>query len=108
MHRQLMRAPEGTGVDHVNDNGLDNRKGNLRLANKSQNAACSRMYLVNTSGYRGVCRYKDKWMGQIIVRGQRRYLGLFTRSENAALAYDVIAEREFGEFAFQNFEGKAV
>jgi len=110
MHRVILSAPEGMGVDHVDGDGLNNRKGNLRLATKSQNAAWSGIYSNNTSGYRGVTKYRDKWMGQIIVRGKKRYLGLFERPENAALAYDVVAELEFGEFAFQNFGygGKAV
>lgn len=52
----------------------------------------------NTSGFRGVTRYHNKW----VANCADKYLGLFTTSEEAAMAYDHAAVRKFGQFAHLN------
>jgi hypothetical protein len=90
-------------TDHRNGDGLDNRRENLRLADASLNQA-NRIRLRGTSGYRGVTRHKcGRWQAAIKVRGQHRYLGLFSKPEEAAQAYDAAALAAWGEYARPNF-----
>ena len=92
------------GPDHVNRNGLDNRRINLRTANQSQNCANQGVPSNNTSGYKGVTRNRAnrKWKAQINVNGQYIYLGTFDDSAEAARAYNEAALEHFGEFAWLN------
>lgn len=94
------------GVDHVNGNGLDNRRRNLRPADQSRNMANARLLRSNnTSGFRGVTKpaSKRRWVAQIGIRGRVVHLGSFDSPETAARAYDVAAIEAFGEFARLNF-----
>lgn len=100
MHAMLMGR---TLVDHINHNGLDNRRANLRLVTKAQNAANSRNRRDSRSGLKGVSwrPHAGKWAAKI----KHQHLGYFTSAEEAALAYDAAALTEFGEFACLNFPG---
>ena len=90
-------------VDHVNGDGLDNRRANLRPANHSQNAA-NRIRLHGRTGLRGVTRHRSgRWQAAITVAGKYFYLGLHSTPEDAARAYDVAAVAAFGEYARPNF-----
>lgn len=101
MHQLLC----GKGCDHIDGDGLNNRRVNLRLATNSQNLANRRIFTVNTSGYKGVAWNKNcgKWQAQIGIEGKTHYLGLHVRVEDAAIAYDEAARKLFGEFARLNF-----
>ncbi|MFI5473137.1 HNH endonuclease [Streptomyces cacaoi] len=91
-------------VDHVNGNGLDNRRANLRAATASQNQANQRMRRDNRSGFRGVQHAPgDRWRALLIAKGQRISLGYYDAREDAARAYDAAAIDHFGEFARTNF-----
>jgi AP2 domain/HNH endonuclease len=102
MHKML--APEWPLVDHINHDGLDNRRENLRPASRAQNARNARPH-GRTSLYKGVCWYKAgrQWEARIRHDGQRIYLGRFADETAAALAYDAAARRLFGEYAYLNF-----
>lgn len=92
--------------DHVNGDGLDNRRVNLREATKSQNGANRRKSVPGTaSRFKGVSRHADgrQWRAQIGVNGEKVYLGLYLSEEAAARAYDDKARAAFGEFAALNF-----
>ena len=104
MHRQLIKAPEGYVIDHINGNGLDNRRANLRLATVAQNAWNSRKRNPH-SGYKGVCFASDKglWRAAIVCHGRRIHLGYFKDKITAAKAYDSAAIKYYGEFAKPNF-----
>jgi len=101
MHRVLLNAPPGVMVDHLNNNGLDNRRSNIRLATNSQNQANRCTLSQNTSGYKGVCWNKDsqQWQAGIKCNGRSTHLGLFASLEEAAAAYDRAAIAAFGEYA---------
>lgn len=87
-------------VDHVNGDGLDNRRANLRRATDQQNSWNRGMRSDNTSGYKGAKRHTGgRW--QATISG--RYLGLFPTAEDAARAYDAAALDQFGEYARLNF-----
>jgi hypothetical protein len=93
------------GVDHVDGNGLNNRRSNLRPATKSQNGANARKNPGKTSRYKGVFwdRQRSAWQAKIMVNRQQINLGRFANEEDAALAYDLAAREAFGEFALANF-----
>jgi hypothetical protein len=106
MHREIMEAPDGIEADHRNRCGTDNRRCNLRVANRSQNAMNRGRRSDNTSGYRGVSWSKrGHWVASICIRGRQKWLGSFATAEDAARAYDSAAGNEFGEFANLNFSG---
>lgn len=92
-------------TDHINGNGLDNRRVNLRESTSLQNGANKRKSKSGTSKYKGVCWYKPsaKWTAQIMVNGKKRRLGYYSDEEAAAIAYDMAAIEGFGEFAVLNF-----
>jgi len=80
MHRQIMKAPAGFVVDHINYNGLDNRKANLRLATLTQNNRHTRRTIhPGTSKYKGVCWYsrEKRWAVRIHADGKTIPLGYF-------------------------------
>jgi len=90
-------------VDHVNGNGLDNRRENLRPADDSKNMMNSRVGRHNTSGFKGVSRDGNRWAARISLRGRTINLGGFATPADAARAYDEAAVFYFGEFARPNF-----
>jgi len=106
MHRFIVNPPDSAIVDHKNGNALDNRRSNLRLATKAENAMNSRLRSDNTSGYRGVtydARRKSRPWRAFIRDGGQRWLGYYETAEEAARAYDAAAKVSFGEFARPNF-----
>lgn len=105
MHRLLLQAVPGQMVDHVNGNGLDNRKCNLRWCTNSQNQANTDRHPRGSSQYRGVhWRIRDQKWGATIKIMKRTYrLGHFLSEEEAAIAYDHAALAAWGEFARLNF-----
>jgi hypothetical protein len=96
--RELLPSEE---VDHINLNGLDNRRNNLRLATRFQNAHNMGLQKNNTSGYKGVSWDKNhcKWFSKITVNKKQIYLGLYETVEEAFLAYCNAAKKYHGEFA---------
>lgn len=105
MHHAVLKAPEGTFVDHINHNGLDNRKSNLRICTMQQNSWNMRKQKGNcTSQYKGVTRRKDigRWEARITCNAKKISIGFFDDEKAAAMAYDVKAKELFGEFAAPN------
>lgn len=104
MHRVINKTPEGLATDHINHNGLDNRKANLRTSNQSQNGGNRRPNRNTTSKYKGVCwcNKTKKWPATIKISKKLHHLGYYTNEDDAADAYDVAAEKYYGEFAFFN------
>lgn len=112
LHRFILNAADGTIVDHINGDPLDNRKQNLRFVTAQQNAMNSRVSAsaTKTSEFKGVSRSGEKWSASITKGGKSRYLGTFETQELAAAAYDAAALALFGEYARTNammglFEG---
>lgn len=89
MHRVILDAPEHLQVDHINGNGLDNRKSNLRLVTPAQNIQNQRKAKDNTSGYKGVSWDKrlSRWRAIISANGKSKYLGSFDHAAAAHQAY---------------------
>lgn len=87
-------------VDHIDGNGLNNTRDNIRLATPSQNSINKRMQSNNTSGVRGVVWNGRKWQVEIKAgRNQKKlYLGQFDTIEEAASVYQKKAAELFGEY----------
>jgi len=100
LHRIIMKAPFGMEVDHINGNGLDNRKINLRVVSKNENAKNKRMNLNNSSGFKGVSwsNKRGKWLSQIQHDGTAIYLGCYLSKEEAYEVYCAASEKYHGEF----------
>ena len=107
MHALLMGKQPGYQIDHIDGNGLNNQRHNLRFVTAAQNAANTNPYRTNTSGYKGVMwrKYLNKWEVRIKVNGKRISLGYYTDKEAAARAYDAAAKEHFGDFARVNLKG---
>jgi len=105
MHRIIMNEPKGLFIDHINHDGLDNRRDNLRIATATQNRRNSRSVKTGTSKYKGVHYRKDfkKYRARITVGNKRISIGHFDSEEEAARAYDEAARVYHGDFAVLNF-----
>jgi hypothetical protein len=102
MHKRIMPPPSGLVVDHINGNGLDNRRSNLRFATFAQNAV-NQVRPPGASGFRGVYRDGIKWTACSKTDGKKFCIGRFDTPEEAAVAYDEWMRDTFGEFARFNF-----
>jgi len=109
MHAVILRPGRGRVADHINHNGLDNRRANLRIATPAQNARnCRQNKNGKSSKYRGVWHNKQnrKWRATIGYDYKRRQIGYFKKETDAAKAYDRAAKELHGEFASLNFPDK--
>lgn len=109
MHRMIMNAQPNQDIDHIDGNGLNNQKENLRFCDESQNGGNRKKgpFVKNkpcSSKYKGVCWHKrdKKWQSQIKFSGNMYHLGYFENENDAALAYNERALELFGEFANLN------
>lgn len=106
MHREIIDVPEDLFADHINHNGWDNRKANLRPATAADNARNARYPKRTTSAkYRGVWynTKRTRWRSVIVVNGKSIHLGYFDNEIDAAKAYDRAARLYYGQFAILNF-----
>jgi len=103
IHRLLL--PDAAEVDHIDHDGLNNTRGNIRACTHAQNHMNQRKSENCTSQYKGVCRHKatQKWQSQITLNRVPVYIGRFATELDAAHAYDASARKHFGEFACLNF-----
>lgn len=103
MHRFIMGIPKG-GIDHINRDGLDNRRVNLRLCNQSQNTMNSPKRTTNKSGFKGVSwdKRSKKWVVTLTKNYKHLWGGLFDDKLKAAKRYNEFAKFHFGEFAYLN------
>ena len=102
MHRWVLEAPPGVVVDHINGNGLDNRRSNLRLCRHAENIRNQRPQIGRSSRFKGVRKRGDKWAAMIQHDGDKIWLGSFDDEERAARQYDRAARVLFGPFARTN------
>lgn len=115
LHHAVLGVESSTIVDHRDNNGLDCRRENLRIASKQKNCANRGKYIgregrVFTSSYKGVIDRSrhltpgaSPWLARIRVDGRLIHLGRFDTEIDAAIAYDTAAIQHFGEFAKTNF-----
>jgi len=107
MHRFLMNAPKGMDVDHINGNGCDNRRCNMRLATRTQNNHNRHRQTMpgSVSQYKGVYwdKTNGKWAAGVRINGKQHFLGYFVSEIDAARAYDSAAKQLTDGFATLNF-----
>lgn len=104
MHRMILGAVKGQYVDHINGNGLDNRKENLRFCSNRENSFNSKHRVNAKSKYKGVswCSRTKRWQTALRIAKKSIWLGRFKIQQEAAKAYNEAAIKYFGEFARLN------
>lgn len=86
MHRHIMSCPRGYEVDHVNHNKFDNRRANLRIVTRKQNALNLTVRKDSKSGVRGVRKHGKKWQAYIMLNRKMYLLGTHETIEDARRA----------------------
>lgn len=92
MHRLVMNTPKGFVTDHIDGNGLNNQKPNLRNVTYSQNAH-------NRKDHPKGCYYefdRKKWHSKIMIDGKSIFLGRFDSEEEASITYNLMHNKFFG------------
>jgi hypothetical protein len=105
MHRQIMQTPEGMVVDHINGNGFDNTRANMRNVTRRENMHNLGKHAGTASIYKGVVRGKRQgtWYAKLAWGDTRSQAGPFEDEAEAARAYDRMAVEVFGEIVRLNF-----
>jgi len=105
MHRLITDVPRRLVVDHIDRNGLNNTRKNLRLCRQAENARNQGPRPGGTTKYKGVSwhAHRRKFRARITYEGKEHSLGYFTDEKEAARAYDKKANELFGRFAYLNF-----
>jgi hypothetical protein len=106
-HRVIMQAPAAFEVDHINGDTLDNRRSNLRLCTRADNAA-NRRRLVHPHGFRGILNLRGKWVARLKVDQRVHTVGAYDSPIIAARVYDAAARFAFGDFAVTNFPDEII
>lgn len=101
MHRVIMKTSKEMEVDHMDHNGLNNQKTNLRNCTHVQNSQ-GRIMRKHSSIYKGVLVYKGKIFARITAYGTRINLGVCETEEQSARRYNAAAQYFHGEFAHLN------
>lgn len=100
LHRHLLTALEGMEIDHIDNDGLNNRRANLRHVSRSENMMNARMRKSNRSGFKGVFWHKSTghWRAKIVRDGIAIELGSFPTAEAGHAAYVEASKKYHGEF----------
>lgn len=107
MHREILGTPKGMETDHIDGNGLNNQRSNIRISTVSENRGNQvRNRLNKTSKFKGVSWSisAKKWVANIQVNKRYMHLGSFSDEKDAAMVYDYFAIDKFREFASTNFK----
>ena len=105
MHRFILCLTDPKiEVDHIDGDGLNNTRNNLRIATRTQNLANQQKRENTSSKFKGVSldRRRNKWQSNIRMNGKRKWLGQFNNELDAAKCYNVAAIEFFGDFAKLN------
>jgi len=109
MHRVIMGLHFGDGkqIDHINGNGLDNQRANLRFCTNQENLRNQKATKNCSSQFKGVNFHKKamKWQARICVNNKDKHLGSFDTEIEAAKAYNEAAKELFGDYALCNAIG---
>ena len=116
LHREIMArhlgwdALKGMTVDHIDGNGLNNSKSNLRVCPQSLNTQVRGLTRKNSSGFKGVTWHKGnkRWYAAITFNGKTHFLGVYRDKIVAAKAYDRAAIEFHGSKTHLNFPNEEV
>lgn len=105
LHRFILPTPKGFVVDHIDGDGLNCQRKNLRACTVKENMRNQRPHRDSTSPYKGIWRIAGAatWAVQIWNGRKRNYVGSFRDPAEAAKVYDFVARQVFGPFARLNF-----
>jgi hypothetical protein len=100
MHREVISTPKDMHTDHIDGNGLNNTRANLRHVTHNENMQNRSNLSSNTSGIKGVHFDKkaNRWIAQIRVNKKRIYLGCFVSAADAKTAYASASKKYHGKF----------
>ena len=101
MHRMIMAPASEMVVDHIDGDGLNNQRFNLRVCSHAENMR-NRRSVSASSGYKGVHKHRSQWRVEIRADGVRHRLGCFNSPSVAARVYDKAARELHGAFACTN------
>lgn len=92
MHREIMKCDDQQIIDHINGNGLDNRRSNLRIVANFKNIINSKIPISNTSGYKNIRFRKDRkvWSVEFTVNNKRMYRKTFKTFDEASTMRDIV------------------
>lgn len=103
MHREVMGVTDPKiYIDHIDRNGLNNQRKNLRIVTWSQNQMNKTYNKRNSLGFKGVSFDGNKYIATIKVNGKQLSVGYYKTPKEAAIAYNIAAKEHFGEFAYLN------
>jgi hypothetical protein len=108
MHRLVIAARPGEQVDHIDGNGFNNQRSNLRLCTSSQNHANQKCGLRGCTRFKGVqfpkrvYKLKKPWLVRIMVNRKTKFSRYYRTPTEAACGYNIAAKELFGEFAKLN------
>jgi hypothetical protein len=105
MHREIMQAPPGKFVDHIDGCRQNNYRSNLRFCDRKENLRNRPRHMNTFSQFKGVGYFKRcrKWYARIFCEGEYFRSPLLADEADAARAYDRFAVELFGAFAYVNF-----
>jgi hypothetical protein len=107
MHRVILGLDEGSTrvSDHINGDGLDNRRDNLRACTRAENNTNVPPHSTSSHGYKGLMwdKRRGRYSSCVHVGGERHYVGTSSSSTELALARDIAALRLQGKYAWLNF-----
>ena len=100
IHNVIMGNSKGLFVDHIDGDGLNNRRCNMRLATRAQNMRNQKKNSRNTSGLKGVSfdKRREKWYAKIKLNRIEKFLGYFASPEEAHAVYFAASRELHGEF----------
>ena len=103
MHRLILDAKKGEYVDHIDGNGLNNTRSNIRICTNKQNSF-NQKARGRTSKFKGVsfCSRTKKWIVTMKLEDRTRFFGRFDKEIDAAKKYNEVAAKYHGEFAKLN------
>ena len=105
MHRIVLMLPDSgrwVQIDHKDHNRLNNQSSNLRICSQALNNRNATMRTDNKWGYKGVAKHNYKWIARIQANGEKIVLEGFNSPKEAAHAYNKLARKYHGKFAYLN------
>lgn len=101
LHRLILNAKSNEFIDHIDHDGLNNQRRNIRLCSPAQNSKNMSKHRDNQSGLKGVSldKRRGNFRSRIKIGNKHVWLGSFRCALDAAHAYDAAAKKHFNQFA---------